>query len=159
MLTSLKHFEADNVEDISSMSFSDEMLSKLENVQLASAATTEIPVNDGEPAKDAILNSYEGEPQFRVPTTVDSPILGNSQKDVDSPEIVQSSYSSLNQGAQSPVQSFGDTVLASDVASNKQSSRIDVIIPKKQDLTLTETLQKDVAEEINPSVGKENKGM
>ncbi|XP_061339155.1 membrane protein of ER body-like protein [Gastrolobium bilobum] len=149
------HITSDNVEDMTSKSFSDEMVSKHERVQLATAAITETLVNAGETSKDAILNP----PEFLVPTTLGSPILEKSQKDVDkTPEIIENGYSSLRQGAQSAVQSFGSAILASGVASNKQSSEIDVTFPSKLDFPLSEKVKRDIDEEINPSVIKKNKG-
>ena len=160
MLTSLNNSEADIVKDMSPVSFSDEMLSKHDSVPLAASATIEILVDAGEPAKDSILNPHEGKPEFMVPRTFKSSILDKSPKDVDkTAETIQKSYSSLRQGTQSPVQSFGSAVLASDVASNKQSSGIDAIIPSTQDFTVNGKVQKDIEEEINPADRKENKGM
>ncbi|KAL2339513.1 hypothetical protein Fmac_007453 [Flemingia macrophylla] len=117
-------------------------VSKRESVLVATVATTEILLNAGKPAKDAILKSYEG-----------SPIFDKSQKDADkSLEIAQDSYSSVLEEAQSPAQSFGNSLAANDVAHEKQSSRVDSTIPSNQDF---KDVSRDIEEEIKPSVAKE----
>ncbi|XP_020229109.1 membrane protein of ER body-like protein isoform X2 [Cajanus cajan] len=117
-------------------------ISKREGVLVATVATTEILLDAGKPAKDSILKSYEG-----------SHIFDKSQKDVDKTlEIAQDSYSSSMEEAQSPAQSFGGSVAANDVASEKPSSRVDATIPSNQDF---KEVLKNVEEEIKPSVAKE----
>nr|KYP53790.1 hypothetical protein KK1_024364 [Cajanus cajan] len=121
-------------------------ISKREGVLVATVATTEILLDAGKPAKDSILKSYEG-----------SHIFDKSQKDVDKTlEIAQDSYSSSMEEAQSPAQSFGGSVAANDVASEKPSSRVDATIPSNQDF---KEVLKNVEEEIKPSVAKEKEGM
>lgn len=121
-------------------------ISEPDSILVATVATTEILFNAGKPAKDVILKVYEGYP---------TPIFEKSQKDVDkTPEITQDSSCSLMEEAQSPDQSFGSAVVANDVASDKQSSSVDATILSFQDF---KKVQKDVEEEINPSVAKEKK--
>ncbi|KAK8466896.1 hypothetical protein PHAVU_008G187600 [Phaseolus vulgaris] len=89
-----------------------------------------------------------------------SQVLKDTLKDVDkTPEIIQNGYSSLVQGVQSPIQSFGSAILANDVASSKQNSTIDAIFPSKLDFTLIGNVQKHIDKEIYPPTGKENKGV
>ncbi|KAK7317050.1 hypothetical protein RJT34_00962 [Clitoria ternatea] len=110
---------------------------KRESVPLAIVAKTEIHFNAGKPAKDAILKSHEGSPNF--------------QKDVDkTPEIALDSFPSLKKEAQAqaPAQSFDSAVVANGVASVKQSSVVNATIPSDHDFK---------KEEINPSVPKEKK--
>jgi len=131
-----------------SMSISNEKVSQYSSVPLAAATT-----------KDAILKPYEGKPKFLTSTTVGSQVLKDTLKDVDkTPEIIQNGYSSLVQGVQSPIQSFGSAILANDVASSKQNSTIDAIFPSKLDFTLIGNVQKHIDKEIYPPTGKENKG-
>ncbi|KAL3025965.1 hypothetical protein AAZX31_04G206200 [Glycine max] len=54
--------------------------------------------------------------------------------------------------AQSPDQPFGSEVVTNDVASDKQSFRVDATIPIIQDF---KKVKKDIEEEIKPSVTKE----
>ncbi|RYR47122.1 hypothetical protein Ahy_A07g033063 isoform C [Arachis hypogaea] len=112
MLTSLNNSEADSTLPVS--------FSEHDSVSVAAAAT-EIHLNGREPAKDSILNSYDGKPKFPDPTTLLTPLLDKSPREV-------ASYSSPRQGTQALVQS-----IASDVASYNQGSAIDAIIPSKQD--------------------------
>ncbi|XP_057725316.1 membrane protein of ER body 2 isoform X3 [Arachis stenosperma] len=110
--------------DLSSVESADSTLpvsfSEHDSVSVAAAAT-EIHLNGREPAKDPILNSYDGKPKFPDPTTLLTPLLDKSPREV-------ASYSSPRQGTQALVQS-----IASDVASYNQGSAIDAIIPSKQD--------------------------
>ncbi|KAK7385462.1 hypothetical protein VNO78_31183 [Psophocarpus tetragonolobus] len=156
----LAHFsksESDNVEVMPSVSISNDKAPKYESVPLA-AATTETIVNSGETAKDDILKPYEGKPEFLVSATVGSQVLKESVKDVDKTrEIVQNGYSSLGQGAQSPIQSSGSPIFANDVTSNKLNV-IDAIFPSKPDFTLIDNVQKEIDKEINCPTGKENQG-
>ncbi|KAG5067320.1 hypothetical protein JHK86_011051 [Glycine max] len=117
-------------------------ISKPESVLVATVATTEILFNAGKPLKDAILKPYEG-----------SPIFEKSRKDVDKTlEIAQDRHSSLMEKAQSPDQPFGSEVVTNDVASDKQSFRVDATIPIIQDF---KKVKKDIEEEIKPSVTNE----
>ncbi|KAK7321313.1 hypothetical protein VNO77_31826 [Canavalia gladiata] len=157
--TSVDIIKTNNVEVMSSISFPDEKVSKYENVLRVDAATTETLVSAGETAKDAILNPYEGEPEFLVSSTVGSPVFEVSLKDVDkTPEIVKNSFSSLGQGEQSPIQSFASAILPNDVTNNKQNSGLDAIFPTKLDVTLIDKVQKDIDKKIYPSTRKENEG-
>nr|XP_025666877.1 membrane protein of ER body-like protein isoform X3 [Arachis hypogaea] len=110
--------------DLSSVESADSTLpvsfSEHDSVSVAAAAT-EIHLNGREPAKDSILNSYDGKPKFPDPTTLLTPLLDKSPREV-------ASYSSPRQGTQALGQS-----IASDVASYNQGSAIDAIIPSKQD--------------------------
>ncbi|XP_027332662.1 membrane protein of ER body-like protein [Abrus precatorius] len=136
-----------NIDVMSSVSFSDEKVSKHEIVQIAAAATTETLVSFGEIAKDAILNPNAGGPELLGSTAVGK-----------IPEAVKNTYSSLGQGAQSTIQSFGSAIIASDVATIKQNAGMDAILPSKLDFKVIEKLQKDSDKEINPSTRKENEG-
>jgi len=121
-------------------------ISKPESVLVATVATTEILFNAGKPLKDAILKPYEG-----------SPIFEKSRKDVDKTlEIAQDRHSSLMEKAQSPDQPFGSEVVTNDVASDKQSFRVDATIPIIQDF---KKVKKDIEEEIKPSVTNEKEGL
>ncbi|RDY09826.1 Membrane protein of ER body-like protein, partial [Mucuna pruriens] len=143
--------QTDIVEVMSSESISDEKVSKFESVPLAAATTTETIVKAGETTKETILKPYEREPAFLASTTVGSLVLPESMKVVDKTPEIQSSYSPLGQGAQSPIQSSGNAILANDVASNKQYSGIEAIFPSKPDFTL-------IDKEIKSSSRKENAG-
>ncbi|KAK7350788.1 hypothetical protein VNO77_09740 [Canavalia gladiata] len=117
---------------------------KRESLPLATDATTEIDFNAAKPAKDAIPKPYEG-----------PPISEKSQQHVDKePKIAPDNYSSLMEEARSPAQSFGSAVAADDVVSDKQSPEVNAKIPLDQEL---KEVQKDIEEEINPSVTKEKK--
>ncbi|KAL3034654.1 hypothetical protein AAZX31_02G206500 [Glycine max] len=89
-----------------------------------------------------------------------SQVLKESPKDGDkTPEIVKNGYYySLGQGAQSPLQSSGSAVLANGVASNKQNSGIDVILPSKPNIILLDNVKKEIEKGIHHPTGNENKG-
>lgn len=154
LLTSLYHSDADTVEVTSSTNFSNGTVSEYKSVKSVTTTSSETFVNSGATAKGAILNHYQEKPEFIVPTskTIASLIVEKLPKDVNQmPEIVKNNDydSSLRQdGAQSPVQSFEST-----------SSAIDGIFPSKTDITLIDTVRKDINGKINPSVINENKGM
>ncbi|KAH1061563.1 hypothetical protein GYH30_004844 [Glycine max] len=114
-------------------------------VMLSAATTTE---------------TIEREPEFLASTTVGSQVLKESPKDGDkTPEIVKNGYYySLGQGAQSPLQSSGSAVLANGVASNKQNSGIDVILPSKPNIILLDNVKKEIEKGIHHPTGNENKG-
>ncbi|RZC26179.1 Membrane protein of ER body 1 isoform F [Glycine soja] len=90
-----------------------------------------------------------------------SQVLKESPKDGDkTPEIVKNGYYySLGQGAQSPLQSSGSAVLANGVASNKQNSGIDVILPSKPNIILLDNVKKEIEKGIHHPTGNENKGL
>ncbi|KAL1348832.1 hypothetical protein AAHE18_07G109000 [Arachis hypogaea] len=117
LIDSLFQNDLSSVESDSTLPVS---FSEHDSVSVAAAAT-EIHLNGREPAKDSILNSYDGKPKFPDPTTLLTPLLDKSPREV-------ASYSSPRQGTQALVQS-----IASDVASYNQGSAIDAIIPSKQD--------------------------
>ncbi|XP_057725315.1 membrane protein of ER body-like protein isoform X2 [Arachis stenosperma] len=117
LIDSLFQNDLSSVESDSTLPVS---FSEHDSVSVAAAAT-EIHLNGREPAKDPILNSYDGKPKFPDPTTLLTPLLDKSPREV-------ASYSSPRQGTQALVQS-----IASDVASYNQGSAIDAIIPSKQD--------------------------
>ncbi|XP_052107965.1 membrane protein of ER body 2 isoform X2 [Arachis duranensis] len=117
LIDSLFQNDLSSVESDSTLPVS---FSEHDSVSVAAAAT-EIHLNGREPAKDSILNSYDGKPKFPDPTTLLTPLLDKSPREV-------ASYSSPRQGTQALVQ-----WIASDVASYNQGSAIDAIIPSKQD--------------------------
>ncbi|MED6188926.1 hypothetical protein PIB30_090645 [Stylosanthes scabra] len=117
-------------------------------------------LNAREPAKDFILNSYDGKPKLPDSTTLLTPLLDKSPREVEkTAETIQNnSYSSPREGTRAPVQSIASAVLASDVANYNQGSTIDAIIPSKQDLILNGEVQKNNKDETSPSATKENEG-
>ncbi|AES98434.2 hypothetical protein MtrunA17_Chr5g0428711 [Medicago truncatula] len=151
--TSVDTTNTNTVEVTSSTNFSNGTVSEYKSVKSVTTTSSETFVNSGATAKGAILNHYQEKPEFIVPTstTIASLIVEKLPKDVNQmPEIVKNNDydSSLRQdGAQSPVQSFDST-----------SSAIDGIFPSKTDITLIDTVRKDINGKINPSVINENKG-
>lgn len=132
--------EADNVEVMSTTSFSDGTVTKYDSVKTVTSTTSETHSNSGQTAKHGVLNPWEEEPEFL--------------------EIVNNGGSSSKQGTQSEDQSFDSTVLAaSDVATNNQSSAIDAIFQSKPDITPIEKALQNINESINSSVGKQIKGI
>ncbi|MED6205723.1 hypothetical protein PIB30_020341 [Stylosanthes scabra] len=114
-------------------------------------------LNGREPAKDFILNSYDGKPKLPDPTTLLTPLLDKSPREVEkTAETIQNnSYSSPREGTPAPVQSIVSAVLSSDVGNYNQGSIIDAIIPSKQD---NGEVQKDNKDETSPFATKETEG-
>ncbi|QCE00824.1 hypothetical protein DEO72_LG7g2115 [Vigna unguiculata] len=109
--------------------------------------------------KEAVLKPYEGKTEILTSTTVGFQFLEGTLKDVDkTPEIIGNGYSSVVQGAQSPIQSSGSAIHANDVASNKQNFKTDAIFPSKLDFTPIGNVQKGIDKEIYPPTRKENEG-
>lgn len=151
--------EADNVEVKPSVSIPDETVSKSESLPLAAATMTQTNFKAEEIAKDTVLKSYEGKPEFLVSTTVGSLVLEEPPKDVNNKQEIFNGYSSLGQGAHLQIQSSGSAILATatDVASTKLNSEIDAIFPPKLDFTLN--VQNDIGKEINSPTRNKNEGM
>ncbi|RZB69711.1 Membrane protein of ER body-like protein isoform C [Glycine soja] len=88
-----------------------------------------------------------------------SQVIKESPKDGDkTPETVKNGYNSLGQGAQSPLQSSDSAILANDVASDKQNSGIDVILPSKPNIALLDNVKNEIEKGIHRPTGNENKG-
>ncbi|KAF7816586.1 membrane protein of ER body-like protein isoform X2 [Senna tora] len=78
---------------------------------VATAITSEEPVNAGKLAKDGILKPYEGDLDFPVASNVGSEIFQKPQNIDKTPEIDQNGYSSLIMQAEVPAQSSSSVVL------------------------------------------------
>ncbi|RZB69710.1 membrane protein of ER body-like protein isoform X3 [Glycine soja] len=125
-------------------------------VMSSGATTTETIVKAGQ---TTIEKPVEREPEFLASTTVGSQVIKESPKDGDkTPETVKNGYNSLGQGAQSPLQSSDSAILANDVASDKQNSGIDVILPSKPNIALLDNVKNEIEKGIHRPTGNENKG-
>lgn len=110
--------------------------------------------------KEAIPKPYEGKTEFLTSATVVPQVLEGTLEDVDKKrEIIRNGYSSLVQGAESPIQSPGSAIHANDVAISEQNSKTDAISPSNIDFTLIGNVPKDIDNEVYPPTRIENEGM
>ncbi|XP_014505302.1 membrane protein of ER body-like protein isoform X2 [Vigna radiata var. radiata] len=109
--------------------------------------------------KEAIPKPYEGKTEFLTSATVVPQVLEGTLEDVDKKrEIIRNGYSSLVQGAESPIQSPGSAIHANDVAISEQNSKTDAISPSNIDFTLIGNVPKDIDNEVYPPTRIENEG-
>ncbi|XP_047178884.1 membrane protein of ER body-like protein isoform X3 [Vigna umbellata] len=109
--------------------------------------------------KEAIPKPYEGKPEFLTSVTVGPQVLEGTLEDVDKTrEIIRNGYSSLVQGAESPIQSPGSAIHANGVAISEQNSKADAISPSNIDFTLIGNVPKDIDNEVYPPTRIENEG-
>ncbi|XP_017428029.1 membrane protein of ER body-like protein isoform X8 [Vigna angularis] len=109
--------------------------------------------------KEAIPKPYEGKTEFLTSVTVGPQVLEDTLEDVDKTrEIIRNGYSSLVQGAESPIQSPGSAIHANGVAISEQNSKADAISPSNIDFTLIGNVPKDIDNEVYPPTRIENEG-